>query len=91
MQQFELHRLSDGHVYRFERVSAHSFARLDNPEMRISWEGPWGWLARLPQSGEIAGRPWEILPEHQQIARPPRGIWISRKGVRSHVYDLEFT
>lgn len=88
MDQFELHRLNDGLVYTFDRVNAHCFARRDDPLMRISWEGPWGWLARMPQNGVVAGRPWEILPQHQREAFPPCGVWISRKGDRSYVYQL---
>lgn len=88
MKTFTLKRHSDGYVYTFDRVGRHSYVRRDNPEMRIDWEGPWGWLARLPKSGVVAGRPWEILPQHQRETAPPEGIWISRKGGRSYVYDL---
>jgi hypothetical protein len=88
MDHFELRRQSDGLVYCFTRKDAHSFVRADNPALTIAWEGPWGWLARLPESGEVAGRPWEMLPAHQTQAYPPEGVWISRKDGRSHVYRL---
>jgi len=88
MERFELRRQSDGHVYTFDRTAQHRFIRRDRPELAIEWEGPWGWLARVPETGVVAGRPWEILPEHQQALAPPEGIWISRKDEKSHVYQL---
>ena len=88
MEKFELHRPADGLVYRFTRTGRDAFVRTDDPGMTIKWEGPWGWLARLPETGVVAGRPWEILPQHQSQLAPPEGIWISRKGDRSHVYQL---
>lgn len=88
MKTFTLQRQNDGLVYTFDRACRHSFVRRDDPAMRIAWEGPWGWLARLPETGIVAGRPWEILPQHQRDIAPPEGIWISRKGGRSYVYDL---
>jgi hypothetical protein len=88
METFELRRTSDGRTYVFKRAAPHLFCRSDNPAMTIGWEGPWGWLARMPDNGIVAGRPWEILPQHQSETAPPRGVWISRKGAKSYVYDL---
>ena len=89
MDRFELCRQSDGSRYIFERTGPGRFARADNPAMTIDWEGPWGWVARQPGNGVVAGRPWDILPVHQSSARPPMGVWISRKGGKSYVYDLK--
>lgn len=89
MNQFHLHRLSDGLTYRFDRFGRHTFRRADDPAMTINWEGPWGWLARLPENGVVAGRPWDILPAHQVDTAPPQGIWVSRKGNRCYAYRLE--
>lgn len=88
MDSFELQRSSDGLVYHFDRAGKDHFLRRDDPRMAIQWEGPWGWLARLPETGIVAGRPWEILPQHQSSLAPPEGIWISRKGDKSYVYQL---
>lgn len=88
MTKFELRRLSDACVYEFVKVAPKVFARMDNPRMTIAWEGPWGWVARDPDTQAIAGRPWEILPQHQQDQHPTRGLWISRKGSQSYAYDL---
>lgn len=88
MDRFELRRHSDGMTYVFDRAGPHSFIRQDDPAMTINWEGPWGWVARLPGNGVMAGRPWEILPQHQREAAPPIGVWISRKDDKSYVYHL---
>ncbi|MEM6759957.1 MAG: hypothetical protein AAF601_10805 [Pseudomonadota bacterium] len=88
MNQFELHRHSDGLIYRFDRTGPGTFARADNARITITWEGMAGWLARLPDTGVVAGRPWETLPAFQSDSAPPEGIWISRKDGRSHVYTL---
>lgn len=88
MNRFELLRPADGLVYVFDRTGPHGFARADDPAMTINWEGPWGWLARLPGNGVVAGRPWEILPQHQSADAPPTGVWISRKDDKSYVYQL---
>lgn len=91
MDRFELHRCADGLIYRFDRVGRHVFARADDADMRIAWEGLWGWTARLPKSGVLAGRPWETLPAFQVDTYPPQGIWISCREARSHVYTLIHT
>ena len=88
MDRFELYRQHEDLAYRFERDGPHSFARVDDASMKVVWEGPWGWVARLPVSGLVAGRPWEILPAFQDPHRPPAGIWVSRKGAKSYVYTL---
>lgn len=88
MDRFDLRRRTDGVTYHFERSALRSFSRVDDPRMRIAWEGPWGWLARRPDTGEIAGRPWDILPAHQSDLAPPQGLWISYKAQRSYAYDL---
>ena len=41
-------------------------------------------------SDAILGRPWDVLPSEQGDA-PPEGIWVSRKGPKSYVYDLVYT
>ena len=88
MERFELYRQDDGLTYTFERTGPHCFARSDDSAMTIAWEGPWGWVARLPGNGVVAGRPWEILPQHQREEEPPAGVWISRKDGKSYVYQL---
>lgn len=88
MERFELQRQSDDLTYVFTRVGQQCFARVDNQAMTIQWEGPWGWVARLPGNGVVSGRPWEILPQHQRAEAPPAGIWISRKDGKSYVYRL---
>lgn len=90
MDRFELCRQSDGQTYVFDRAGPGRFVRRDDPSLTIDWEGPWGWLARLPENGVVAGRPWEILPAHQNAEAPPRGVWLSRKGERCYVYELTY-
>lgn len=88
---FELRRLSDDLVYSFVRATDPSgqtgYRREDRPDLWIVRTPDWGWIARDPQTGAIAGRSWETPPSSQGD-HPPPGIWVSRKGEKSYVYDL---
>lgn len=86
-EAFELRRRSGRVVYRFVRAAHGAYVRTDTPRMTIRWEGAFGWSARDPDTGALAGRVWDVLPADQGPC-PPEGQWVSCKGARSYVYDL---
>ncbi|MEM8654350.1 MAG: hypothetical protein AAGF36_06360 [Pseudomonadota bacterium] len=86
-QSFELRRRLDGLVYRFERDVDGVYHRQDRRDLTILWECDLGWVARVPGTGLLAGRLWD-LPVGAQDDSPAEGRWVSCKGDRSYVYDL---
>jgi hypothetical protein len=90
--RFELRRQSDDLVYRFQRkIDAEGrvgYQRVDR-DLWIVLSSEWGWIAIDPETGAISGRSWETHPS-QQRDHPPEGIWVSRKGGKSYVYDLVY-
>lgn len=88
--RFHLRRQSDELVYVFERKVRSEgrvgFKRSDG-DYWIIWHEKLGWIAGSWDSEEVFGRPWDQLtPQCRMI--PPEGVWVSRKGARSYVYDL---
>ncbi|MBE9638289.1 hypothetical protein IQ782_15655 [Salipiger pacificus] len=87
---FELHRQIDGLIYRFERhTGPHGrvgFKRTDGEHWIFRHERL-GWIAGHWDSDEVFGRPWDQA-QVQPEAAPPEGIWVSRKGPKSYVYEL---
>lgn len=90
MDYFELHRQIDNLVYQFDRVElvngTHGYKRRD-ADLWILNDAKKGWFAQDPVTGDIAGRPWSVLPEDQKDY-PPEGEWVSKKGIKSYVYLL---
>lgn len=89
---FELRRQNDGLVYRFERAAIPDgrtgFKRRDG-DYWIVWHPILGWVAGDWGSDKVFGRPWDQLTQ-QSKSGPPEGIWVSRKGSKSYVYDLVY-
>ncbi|MEO1248728.1 MAG: hypothetical protein AAFW76_02695 [Pseudomonadota bacterium] len=87
---FELRRQADSLIYRFELKTdaqgREGYKRTDGDYWIIK-HPKFGWVAGKWDSEEIFGRPWNTLPADQG-PYPPEGIWVSRKGSRSYVYDL---
>ncbi|WP_227272246.1 hypothetical protein [Roseobacter weihaiensis] len=87
---FELRRQTDGLVYRFERATdtegRSGFKRTDG-DYWIICHAKLGWIAANHGTDEVFGRPWDQLSA-QSTQAPPEGIWVSRKGSKSYVYDL---
>lgn len=87
---FELQRQVDELVYQFDRMKrddgTYGYKRRD-ADLWILKEGRNGWIAVDPVTGDVAGRPWSVLPE-DQLDYPPEGEWVSKKGVKSYVYLL---
>ncbi len=90
---FELRRLSDDLVYQFDRIastgSQHAYQRRDQ-DLRITYRPELGWVAYDEATQAIMGRPWDVLPRNQSNDHPPEGIWVSRKGIKSYVYELKY-
>lgn len=91
-EYFELHRLSDDLVYQFDsrqrEDGTFGYQRRDQ-SVWIIFKPDYGWIAYDESTYEIQGRPWDVLPQ-QQEGHPPAGIWVSKKGVKSYVYELRY-
>ncbi|MFZ2100443.1 MAG: hypothetical protein WAU86_07750 [Oricola sp.] len=92
VETFELRRQVDGLVYRFHRQIGADGApgyKREDLDVWIVRSARWGWISVLPGDNSVAGRPWEVALEAQGDA-PPEGIWVSRKGEKSYVYELVY-
>ncbi len=93
MDYFELHRQIDNLVYQFDQVvrddGTYGYKRR-GADLWILNDDKKGWIAVDPDTGDIAGRPWSVLPEDQQDY-PPEGEWVSKKGIKTYVYLLVHT
>lgn len=89
---FELCRMSDDLVYHFDRQQMPNgqigYKRRD-ADLWIVFRPEWGWVAYLEDNQSLAGRPWNILPTDQGD-HLPEGEWVSKKGVKSYVYELTY-
>jgi hypothetical protein len=89
---FELRRLSAELVYHFDRQplpdGRFGYKRQDQ-ELWIVFNPELGWVAYDDENG-VTGRPWNVLPKDQTSDHPPEGEWVSKKGVKSYVYDLRY-
>ena len=89
---FELRRQIDDLVYRFERATdpagRSGFKRTDG-DYWIIWHEELRWIAGSWDDEGVFGRPWDQLID-QTEASPPEGVWVSRKGSKSYVYDLVY-
>jgi len=90
---FELHRLSDGLIYQFDRkpMSNGKMAyRRRDQDLWITYRNELGWVAWDETSQTLTGRPWNVLPQAQFPDHPPEGEWVSKKGSKSYVYELKY-
>jgi hypothetical protein len=90
---FRLKRPLDGLEYSFSKESGEGkdaiYCRSDSMA-RIRYDVQFGWSTWDEDNGALAGRVWDVLPEHQD-ERPTAGVWVSRKGDKSYVYQLIYT
>lgn len=93
-EHFELRRLSDDLVYHFDRQARSDasvgYKRRDR-DLWIVFLREYGWVSLDEETGAIAGRPWNCPLNDQTEAFPPEGEWVSKKGVKSYVYELKYT
>ena len=91
-EYFELHRLSDNLIYQFDRRQredgSFAYQRRDQ-DLWIIFKPDYGWVAYNEITHELQGRSWDVLPQHQED-HPPAGIWVSKKGAKSYVYELKY-
>lgn len=84
----ELHRCIDDLIYRYEPVGFRNgrpcWRRIDR-DIHLHWSDRSGWVIS-DDEGLVLGRPWDVEKDEQE-ALPPHGIWVSRKGAKSYVYD----
>ncbi len=88
---FEMRRLLDGLVYAFEwRTGLGKAAVYERNDgvVRVIHDPRFGWSI-WSDEGDIVGRVWETLPQDQG-EYPTEGIWVSRKGEKSYVYELVY-
>jgi hypothetical protein len=91
-ERFELRRQSDGLVYRFARAidgRGETAWRRQGMDLWIRRDPSLGWIAWDEDTQTCTGRPWDVMPEAQGD-HPPEGVWVSRKGAKSYVYDLVY-
>jgi len=91
-ERLELHRLSDGlkHRFRRERRADGSVGyKREDEDLWILRLPSLGWVTVDEPTGAITGRPWQSLPQEQSDF-PPEGEWVSKKGVKSYVYELRY-
>ena len=92
-EYFELHRLSDDLVYQFDRKErpdgTSGYQRRDQ-DLWITYHDHLGWVAYDEQTESVMGRPWNVLPQNQNPEFPPEGEWVSKKDVKSYVYELKY-
>ena len=91
-QWFELRRQSDNLVYTFRRSPGPNgqaaYQRQDG-DYWIIFRSDLGWVAWDDSTESCMGRPWDVMPDAQGDF-PPEGVWVSRKGSKSYVYDLAY-
>ncbi len=91
--QFELRRLSDELIYTFNKGTMpdgrDGFQREDL-DLWITYRTDIGWVAWDEKSSTSFGRPWHVAPAEQNPHYPPEGEWVSKKGVKSYVYQLVY-
>jgi hypothetical protein len=88
---FEFRRRTDGVVYRYhpcEPLQGELAWKREDKELWVTKLGAHGWVG-VNAELEILSVPWRI-PLAQQGAIPPSGIWVSRKGDKSYVYELVY-
>ncbi len=92
-EYFKLKRLSDDLVYEFDLKkkdgNMHGYKRRDQ-DLWITYKNDLGWVAYDEETKSVMGRPWDVKKEDQNNDYPPEGIWVSRKGEKSYVYDLKY-
>ncbi|WP_082718582.1 MULTISPECIES: O-methyltransferase [unclassified Sphingobium] len=82
-------REEDGLIYRFApagMIEGRPIWRRTDRDLRLQWSRPMGWHV-TDKAGAMLSRPWEVEKE-RQAGLPPEGIWVSRKGAKSYVYNL---
>ncbi|KAF2108939.1 hypothetical protein BDV96DRAFT_652181 [Lophiotrema nucula] len=87
---FQFTRLIDNFTYTFHHTSGTEkssvYTRSDTIDVKIIFDTKFGWSTWDAETGELTGRVWDV-PE-EQGEEPTEGIWVSRKGSKSYVYEM---
>ena len=94
---FTFRRLYDDLIYTFVLSSSPStihsrsaiYSRSNNNDVRVQWDDECGWSIRDQESGELLSIAWD-MPASRQGDSPSEGIWVSRKGEKSYVYEMKW-
>ena len=89
---FEFRRQSDDLIYTFRccfNPSGQAAYQRQDGDYWITFRPGLGWVAWDDATQSCMGRPWDVLPDAQGDF-PPEGVWVSRKGAKSYVYDLVY-
>ena len=82
-------RRTDGLVYDFDRETesciGHPSYRRSDPDLILRRLPEFGWCVVDP-AGRVSSRPFD---DPGVGTLPPTGTWVSRKGDRCYVYDLQ--
>ncbi len=90
-ESFEFRRRIDGLVYRFTHLAGQGKAAIyerSDQMVRMTHDARFGWSIWSGE-GALLSRAWDLRPEAQSD-HPPDGIWVSRKGDKSYVYELVY-
>jgi hypothetical protein len=87
----DMRRLSDGAIYRFDAAGPDDnglprFKRADK-DVWIRRDADFGWIIWDATDATLMSRPWDVAVKDQG-ATPPEGVWVSRKGANSFVYEM---
>ncbi|MBD2493886.1 hypothetical protein [Nostoc sp. FACHB-280] len=91
LRSFEFKRRIDDTVYRFhpcEPLHGQSAWKREDLDVWITLVNGHGWVC-VNAEFEILGVPWAVALATQG-SMPPAGIWVSRKGDKSYVYELVY-
>ena len=91
-EHFRLSRRSDELVYEFDRIEhadgQFAYRRRDQ-DLWIAFRPGLGWVGYDEAHGGVTLRAWNVAPD-EQGDHPPEGEWVSKKGVKSYVYELKY-
>lgn len=90
---FELQRRIDDLVYEFDFKERSDWVRWycrRDQDLWITYRNELGWVMYDDIDNEVQWIPWDIPVDKQTSEYPPEGVWVSRKGAKSYVYDLVF-
>ena len=90
-RSFEFRHRIDDAVYRYhpcELLRGQTAWKREDLDLWVTKVKGHGWVC-VDAEFEIVGIPWAVAVETQG-SMPPAGIWVSRKGDKSYVYELVY-
>jgi hypothetical protein len=90
-RSFEFRRRIDAAVYRYhpcQQFHGQSAWKREDLDLWVTKVSGHGWVC-VNEDLEILAVPWAVAVEAQDSV-PPAGIWVSRKGDKSYVYEVVY-